>query len=321
VLVSENKTEVLIVPKKNKNIMSALTKIIKYRYLYLMLLPGITLYLVFSYAPMYGIILAFKKFMYNKGILGSPWVGLENFRYIFHYEEFWTAFRNTIIISFGRLITGFPAPIILALLLNELRNERFKRVIQSVLYLPHFLSWIIIYGIVFNLISSNSGVVAKVLMSHFGIKMTPILGNPKYFRPLIYITSIWKGAGWGTIIYLAAIAGINPELYESAIIDGANRFKQCLYITLPSMKYAILVLLILNMGGIMDAGFDQIFNFYDPATYEVGDIIDTFVYRLGITGGRYEISTAVGLFKSVINCILLVTANKIVSLLGEEGLF
>jgi putative aldouronate transport system permease protein len=163
--------------------------------------------------------------------------------------------------------------------------------------------------------------MAKVLMEYMGVRQVAILGNPEYFRPLIYITSIWKGAGWGTIIYLAAIAGINPELYESAIIDGASRLKQCIYITLPSLKYAILILLILDIGGTMDAGFDQIFNFYDPGTYSVGDIIDTFVYRLGITGGRYEISTAVGLFKSVINCILLVTANKVVKSFGEEGLY
>ncbi len=298
-----------------------LPKLIKYRYLYLMLIPGITLYILFSYVPMYGIVLAFKKFMYNKGILGSPWVGLDNFVYIMKNKDFWNAFKNTLIISFGKLIFGFPAPIILALLLNELRSQKFKRTIQSVLYLPHFLSWIIIYGIVFNLVSATSGVTSKILMQYFGIRQVAILGNPKYFRPLIYITSIWKGAGWGTIIYLAAIAGINPELYESAIIDGANRFKQCIYITLPSLKYAILVLLILDMGGVMDAGFDQIFNFYDPATYSVGDIIDTYVYRLGITGGRYEISTAVGLFKSVINCILLITANQIVKSFGEEGLY
>jgi putative aldouronate transport system permease protein len=297
------------------------TTIMKYKYLYLMLLPGIALYILFSYVPMYGIILAFKKFMYNKGIMGSPWVGLDNFQYILQYKDFWIAFRNTIIIAGGKLIFGFPAPIIISLLLNELRNQKFKKIIQSVLYLPHFLSWIIIFGIVFNLLSVTSGVLAKVLMQYFGMRQVAIIGNPDYFLPLIFISDIWKGVGWGTIIYLAAISGINPELYESAIIDGANRFKQCLYITLPSLKYAIIILLILDMGGIMDAGFDQIFNFYDPGTYNVGDIIDTFVYRLGITGGRYEISTAVGLFKSVINCALLLAANKIANSFGEEGLF
>lgn len=297
------------------------TLFMKHRYLYMMLLPGIALYILFSYVPMYGIILAFKKFMYNKGIIGSPWVGLDNFKYILQYKDFWLAFRNTLIIAGGKILFGFPAPIILALLLNELRSQKYKKIVQSVLYLPHFLSWIIIFGIVFNLLSVTSGVLAKVLMEYFGIRQVAIIGNAQYFRPLIFITSIWKGAGWGTIIYLAAIAGINPELYESALIDGANRFKQCIYITLPSLKYAIVVLLILDMGGIMDAGFDQIFNFYDPGTYGVGDIIDTFVYRLGITGGRYEISTAVGLFKSVINCALLLTANKIANLFGEEGLF
>lgn len=295
--------------------------IMKYKYLYIMLIPGITLYIVFSYFPMYGIILAFKKFMYNKGIFGSPWVGLDNFKYILQYKDFWIAFRNTIIISGGKILFGFPVPIILSLLLNELRNQKFKKIVQSILYLPHFLSWIIIFGIVFNLLSVTGGVLAKILMQYFDVRQTAIIGNTEYFRPLIFISSIWKGAGWGTIIYLAAISGINPEIYESALIDGANRFKRAIYITIPSLKYAIIVLLILDMGGIMDAGFDQIFNFYDPGTYAVGDIIDTFVYRLGITGGRYEISTAVGLFKSVINCALLVTANKIANVFGEEGLF
>lgn len=292
----------------------------KHRYLYLLVLPGIAFYLLFDYAPLYGIILAFKKFMYNKGISGSPWVGLANFQYIFKDSGFWNAFRNTIIISFGKLIIGFPAPIILALLLNELRREGVKRFFQSILYLPHFFSWVIVAGLVFNLLSSTSGALSRLIVQ-LGGEPLRVLGNPAAFRPLVYATAVWKGAGWGTIVYLAAIAGINPELYESAFIDGAGRWQRMRFITLPSLAYAIFILLILDIGYLMEAGFDQIFNLYNPPTYPVGDIIDTYVYRLGVVMARYDRSTAIGLFKSVINCALLLSTNRIVKALGYEGLF
>ncbi len=292
----------------------------KYRFLYLLVLPGIAFFLLFDYAPLYGIILAFKKFMYNKGITGSPWVGFANFQYIFKDSGFWNAVRNTIIISFGKLIIGFPAPIILALLLNELRREGVKRVFQSILYLPHFFSWVIVAGLVFNLFSATSGAISRLVVQLGGSPLS-ILGNPAAFRPLVYATAVWKGAGWGTIVYLAAIAGISPELYESAYMDGAGRWQRMRYITLPSLSYAIFILLILDVGYLMEAGFDQIFNLYNPSTYPVGDIIDTYVYRLGVVMARYDRSTAIGLFKSVINCALLLGTNRIVKALGYEGLF
>lgn len=306
--------------KRNK--LGELAKILnKYKYLYMLITPGIIFYIIFHYVPMYGIILAFKQYMYNKGIMGSPWVGFSNFEFIFKNPEFWTAFGNTVIISFGKLVFGFPVPILLSMLLNELRHIRFKRIVQSILYMPHFFSWVIVYGLFLSLFSITSGAVSKIILDVTGQSMPMLIGSPKYFRAVVYITDIWKGAGWGTIIYLAAISNINPELYESAIIDGANRFKRAVHITIPSLKYAIIILLILNMGGIMQAGFDQIFNFYSPAVYKVGDIIDTYIYRMGIVGSRYELGTTVGLFQSVINCALLLLSNWIVKKFGEEGIF
>lgn len=295
-------------------------RIYNHRYLYLLIIPGMLVLLIFSYLPMYGIQLAFKKFMYNEGIWGSPWVGFTNFEKIFKNPEFWIAFRNTLIISFGKIITGFPVPIILALLLNELKSRKFKKVSQTLMYLPYFVSWIVIAGLITNLFSVNTGIYGKVLQS-FGVQPTMILGNPDYFRPLVYLSSIWKGAGWGTIIYLAALSGIDPSLYESARLDGAGRLQQMWYITLPCLTFAISVNLILDIGGAMNAGFDQIFNLYSAGTYSVGDVLDTYVYRLGIADGKFEMSTAVGLFKSVVNCLLLVAANKSAKLLGQEGLY
>ena len=300
---------------------SLLARIIKHRYLYLMILPGMVFFLIFNYAPLYGIQLAFKKFMYSEGISGSPWIGLKNFQQLWLDREFYVVVKNTMSISFGKILSAFPAPIILALLLNELKNKKYKSIIQSVLYLPHFLSWVIVAGLIYNLISVTNGVVAKVLADIFQVQQPMIIGNPQYFRLLVYWSNVWKTAGWGTIIYLAAISGIDASLYESAIIDGANRFKQMLYITIPSLSYAIVILLILSIGQVMNAGFDQIFNLYDPGVYKVGDIIDTYVYRIGIQNAKFEFSTAAGLFKSVINCVLLLSANWIAKRLGHSGIY
>ncbi len=288
------------------------------RYLYLLILPGIAATILFAYVPMYGIQIAFKDYKIAEGIWGSKWVGLYNFRILFQSPDFARVMKNTLIISFGRIITGFPAPLILALLLNELRNDVFKRISQSILYLPHFLSWIIMAGIIFNLLSIRTGVVNKVLES-FHLQPIQMLGNPKTFRPLLYITDIWKEAGWGTIIYLAAIAGIDVEMYEAARIDGASRFQQVLYITIPSLAYAISTLLILRVGGIMNAGFDQVFNLINPPTREVGEIIDTYVYQLGVVEARYSYTTAIGLFKNIINCVLMLSTNWIAKRMGQEG--
>lgn len=300
-----------------KNVWSRLWK---HKFLYLLVIPGIAHYILFSYVPMYGLSLAFQKYSWGKNFFQLKWVWLENFEYLFRQAEFWRAFNNSLIIGSLKLVIGFLPPIILAILLNEIRVKAYKKFIQSVLYLPYFLSWIIIAGILYSLLSSTGGVYGKIMLDA-GIKADPILGNPLYFRWIVYITDVWKYAGWGTIIYLAAISSINVEQYESAIIDGANRFKQIWYITLPSIKYTALIILIINSGYIMEAGFDQIFNLYSEPVYKVGDIIDTYVYRLGIRSAKYDISTAAGLFKSVINCATLMITNWIVKLFGEEGFY
>ena len=290
------------------------------RYRYLLILPGIIFFLVFSYFPMYGIQLAFKKFMFREGIWGSPFVGLDNFKVVMGTKDFWNSVRNTLVVSFGKIATGFPVPIILALLMNELKNSKFKRVTQTILYLPHFISWIIVAALIYNLFSMTSGVFGKLMVA-LGQEPIRILGNIKYIRAEIYLSNIWKGAGWGTIIYLAALTGIDPTQYEAATIDGASRFQQALHITIPGLGFAITINLILAFGNVMNAGFDQIFQIYDPGTYPKADIIDTYVYRIGLVSGKYEVSTAIGLFKNVINCILVLTANALAKLFGQEGLY
>jgi putative aldouronate transport system permease protein len=292
-----------------------------YRMFYLLLLPVVIYFALFAYVPMYGVTLSFKKFMYNEGIIGSPWVGFDNFKFIFQYSTFWVAFRNTIIISVGRLVIEFPMAIILALLLNEIARSKFKRVYQTIFTFPHFLSWVVLGGVLVNILG-NTGAVHTIL-AQIGLKDVSFLTNPDSFRPMLYITSIWKEAGWGAIIYLAAIAGISPELYEAAYMDGANRWKQMLHITWPSISGVTAMMLILAVGGIMNGGFDQIFNLYSPGVYDVADILDTFMYRLSFSGTvnlGFGIITAVGLLKSVISLFLLVLANYLVKRMGQEGL-
>lgn len=290
-----------------------------HKYLLILLIPALIQYIVFMYVPMYGITLAFKEFMYNKGIIGSPWVGFRNFTDIFTLPDFWNAFKNTIIISFSRIIFEFPIPIIIALLLNEIRSNKIKRVFQTVFTFPYFISWIVVTGIVFSLLS-NDGFFNHVLVALGGQKVN-LLVQSNTFRPLLYIVDSWKNAGWGTIIYLAAMASINSELYDSAGIDGANRFQQMRYITWASIRGTVAILLILQVGNIMNAGFEQILNMYNPTVQDVSDILDTFIYRRSFfLGADYGTSTAIGLFKSVINFTLLFGANAIVKMLGEEGI-
>jgi putative aldouronate transport system permease protein len=293
----------------------------RYRVFYLLLLPVVAYFAIFSYVPMYGVTLSFKKYMFNKGVLGSPWVGLDNFHYIFRYSDFWTAFRNTIVISFGRLLFEFPIAIIMALLLNEIAGSKLKKLYQTIFTFPHFLSWVVLGGILVNILG-NTGAIATVF-SKMGLPYVSFLGDPHTFRGLLYISNIWKEAGWGAIIYFAAIAGISPELYEAAYVDGANRWKQMLHITWPSISSVVAMMLILAVGGIMNGGFDQIFNLYSAPVYQVADTLDTFMYRLSFAGRvnlGFGIVTAVGLLKSVISLLLLVIANQLVKRLGQEGL-
>jgi len=294
-----------------------------YKYCYILVLPLLIFYVLFEYVPLYGLLLAFKEFNFTKGILGSEWVGLANFREIFRLDDFWVAFRNTVIIAFGRLIFEFPVPILIALLLNEVRRARLKKFYQTVYTFPHFLSWVIISGIMFNFLGTF-GVLNQIL-EMLGLEKLNLLVDPSSFRGLIFGSSLWKDMGWGTIIYLAAMAGINPALYEAASMDGANRFHQMLHITWPALKSTVAILFILNVGGMMSSGgggFDQIFNLYNPAVYEKADILDTYVYRRTFAVGEsYGTSTAVGLFKSVINFALLYAANRAAKRLGQEGIF
>jgi putative aldouronate transport system permease protein len=285
-----------------------------------MLVPGAVYYIVFHYVPMYGAVIAFKDFSITKGILGSPWVGFKHFEEVFKQDKFWQVFNNTLLISVYRLFFGFPAPILVALLMNEVRKIAFKRFIQTVIYLPHFVSWVILGGILVNLLSLDYGVL-NALLKMVGFEPVPFMSNPSYFRSVLVGSMIWKEFGWNTIIYMAALAGINPQLYEAAMIDGAGRFQRMWSITLPCIKSTIIVLLILRLGNMMEAGFEQVFILLNPTVIGVADIIDTYVYRLGLAEGQFSLAATVGLFKSVINFSLLLLANFMARAMGERGLY
>jgi putative aldouronate transport system permease protein len=286
-----------------------------------MVFPTVLFFLIFAYVPMYGVILAFKDFNYSLGIMNSPWNHFQNFRDVLGDPNFIHAFNNTLLISFGRLLIEFPIPILLAIMLNEMRNARLKRIYQTVFTFPHFISWVVLSGIITSILS-DQGILNQILQL-FGWGKNTILINNDSFLALLFTSNIWKEAGWSSIIYLAAIAGINPELYEAAAIDGANRYQQMKAVTWPVLRNTAAILLILAVGGIMNGGFDQIFNLYNPAVYDRSDILDTYVYRSAFvdsTGFGY--STTVGLLKSVINCLLLFGANFVVKhVMKEEGLY
>ncbi len=292
----------------------------KNKELFILFLPVLVFYIIFCYIPMGGIVIAFKDYKLMQGIWGSPWVGLDNFKELFSTPSFYEILGNTIWISILRLVIGFPAPIILALLLNEVKHNDYKKVVQTVSYLPHFLSWVILAGVFQQLLSPSTGAVNAIL-GKLGISPVFFLGDPNWFIFTIIITGVWQGVGWGTVIYLAAISGIDPQLYEAAMLDGAGRLKQVLYITIPSLVPTITIILILNTGGILNAGFDQIMNMYNEAVYEVGDIIDTYVYRRGLEGMQYSYSTAVNLFKNVIGLGFVLFTNNIAKRLGDNSLW
>lgn len=288
--------------------------------LMLLMLPVVAYYVIFSYIPMAGIVIAFKEYRLLDGIWGSPWVGLKQFEVLFQTPSFFEVLRNTVVISALRILFGFPAPILLALLLNELRSEKYKRVIQTISYLPHFLSWVVLAGIFLQFLSPSSGPV-NILLTKIGLQPIYFLGQPSTFVPTIIATGIWQSIGWGSIIYLAAISGISPELYESALLDGANRLQRIWYITLPSIAPTIVVLFILNMGSILNGGFDQIFNLYNDAVMSVADILDTYVYRRGLTGLQYSYAAAVGLFKNGIGFLFVFATNLFARKLGDASLW
>lgn len=291
-------------------------KIKGYQVLYFMLLPGLLYFIIFHYVPIYGVVLAFKNFKIMQGIMASPWVGFEHFQKVFADPNFYRVLNNTLIISLYKIVFAFPIPILFALLLSEITRERFKRLVQTISYLPHFMSWVILAGIFISIFSLNGPVNAIVKL--FGGDPVLFMADDRYFRSILVLTDIYQGFGWGSIVYFAAIAGIDPQLQEAAIMDGANRFKRMIYITLPMLLPVISIMLILRMAHVLDAGFDQIFNMYNPKVYGVSDILDTFVYRKGLLETNYSYATAVGLFKSVVALVLIVLVNKAVHMMGGK---
>lgn len=278
--------------------------------LYLMLIPGLVFLLIFKYTPMYGLVIAFQDFSIFRGISGSEWVGLKHFEKLMVNDQFLSVFRNTVIISVYKLIFLFPAPIIIAILLNEIRKMMFKKVVQSIIYLPHFISWVIVSGLFINLLSLNGGIV-NTLVEKLGGEPIGFFMDQNVFRPLLVVTEGWKEVGWGTIVYLAAISSIDPQLYEAAKMDGANKFQQMWHVTLPGMASTIVLMLILRLGSMLEAGTEQILVMYNPVVYNVADVIGTYVYRVGLGASDYSFSTAVGLFESVVAFTLVVTGNFI----------
>jgi putative aldouronate transport system permease protein len=295
------------------------TDIIRNKYIYIMALPVIAYYIIFHYMPMYGAIIAFKEFNPALGIIRSPWVGFKHFKSFFEGVYFWRLIRNTLLISIYSLVWGFPAPIILALLLNEVKNNYFKRTVQTISYLPHFISLVVVCGIIKDF-TSTDGVINDII-ELLGGERTNFLMKPEWFRPIYVGSGIWQEVGWGSIIYLAAITNIDPELYEAATIDGASRWKQTWHITLPGIVPTIVILLILRLGGLMSVGFEKIILLYNSATMETADVISSYVYRRGLLDFDYSFSAAVGLFNSVINLILITSANKFSRKISETSLW
>ncbi|MFD0958047.1 ABC transporter permease [Paenibacillus chungangensis] len=291
-------------------------KIRQYRVLFIMLIPAVIYFTVFHYMPMYGVLLAFKDFKITQGILSSPWAGFHHFTTILHDSYFYTVLKNTIIISVYKLVFGFPVPILFALLLSEMTSVKFKKMVQTVSYLPHFISWVVLAGIFFTIFSLDGPVNGIIKL--FGGDPLLFLADDRYFRTILVVTHIFQGFGWGSIIYFAALSNIDPQLHEAAVMDGAGRFKRMVYISIPMLTPVIAIMLILSMSGILDAGFDQIFNMYNVKVYNVADIIDTYVYRKGLVEMSYSYATAVGLFKSVVALLLILAVNKTVKLIGGK---
>lgn len=287
--------------------------------IYLLFLPVILYYVVFNYIPIYGLSLAFKDYIPSKGIIGSEWVGFDNFTRFFNGVYFWSIIKNTLLISIYEIIFGFPAPILFALLLNEIQNKFFKRTIQTITYLPHFISTMVICGMILDFSLKNG--LFNDIIAFFGGERMDLLMISSMFRPIYIASGIWQGVGWGSIVYLSALTSIDSELYEAAYIDGANRLKQAIHITIPGIIPTITILFILKIGGLMGVGFEKIFLLYNPTTYEVADVISTFNYRKGLVDFDYSFSTAIGLFNSVINISLLVLANTISKKVNENSLW
>ncbi len=288
--------------------------------LYLLVLPALVYVTIFHYVPLYGAMIAFKDFRIMDGIMRSPWVGLAHFRRLFSGSEFPKVIGNTFIISFLKLIFQFPTPLIFALMLNEVRSLRFKKAVQTVSYIPHFISWVVVAGLFIDILSPSRGIVNSLIKATGG---EPIffMGSSAHFRGVLVATEIWKELGWAAIVYLAAIAGIDPELYQAAMVDGAGRFRRMRHVTLPCIRSTIIVLVTLRLGKMASAGMEQILMLYNPAVYQVSDIIDTYVYRIAFDRFELSLTAAAGLFKSVVGCALLLATDRIARLTGERGIY
>ncbi len=295
----------------------------KYKFFHLLVLPGIAYYLIFHYLPMIGLLIAFNDYNGMGGVRGmvvAPWVGFRNFIDLFQSIFFWRLLKNSLILSGLRLLFGFPAPILLALLLSEIRFRKFQRVVQTITYLPHFLSWVVIAGLLTMLLGS-AGPVNSALAALFHIQPIMFLSDPRYFRGALISSGVWQSIGWNSIIYFAAISGVPQEQYEVAVVEGATRLQRTWYVTLPWLRFVIVILLVLSIGSIIESDFEQIFNLYHPAVYEVSDVFDTYVYRRGLKDRDFSYATAVGLFKSVASFIFVLGANRVAKGLGQEGLW
>nr|WP_307564180.1 ABC transporter permease subunit [Paenibacillus sp. V4I7] len=303
-----------------RNVMWYMLK--KHRALYLLMLPGILYYIIFKYVPMYGVIIAFQDYSIGKGILGSKFVGLKHFIEFFYVNpDSWKLIRNTVMLNVYDLLFHFPAPIILAILFHELKNKTFKRIVQSISYMPHFLSTVVIAGILVTFLSPQTGIINFILVKMFGMEPILFLGLPNWFRTIYVSSEVWQKIGWGTILYLAAIAGIDPTLYEAAKMDGANRYQQMRHITFVGMVPVMIILFVLTLGHFMETGFQKILLLYNSMNYETSDVINTFVYRRGILDADFSFATAVGLFQSVIGLILVIAANRIARKYSETSLW
>ncbi|MDF2922380.1 MAG: protein lplB [Paenibacillaceae bacterium] len=296
-------------------------KINRDKSLYMMLVPVIGFYLMFKYAPMLGEIIAFKNYRFADGILGSDWVGLKHFRMLFQSTDFWRVLRNTLLLNVYNLTVGFPVPILLALLLNEVRAEGYKRVVQNLLYIPHFISWVVLGGIMIAVLSPSTGVVNMVLEHVFGLEPVYFMASSRWWPVAYTMSSVWREAGWGTILYLAAMSSIDTQLYEAARIDGAGKLRQIWHVTLPGIRSTIAILLILRMGSMMDVGLEQTLALQNDSVLDVADVISTYVYRIGLQNMNYSYTTALGLFQSLIGLILVVGVNRIIRSFGERGLW
>lgn len=292
----------------------------KYHNYYLMLLPGLVFVILFLYLPIFYNFIAFKNYKIFMGPFGSPWNGFDNFIKLFSTPDFIRILKNTFALCFWKILIGFPIPILLALLLNEVRNRFFKRAVQTIVYLPHFISWVIIASLASTLLAPTDGAL-NLLLGKFGIDPIFFMGDSEYFRGVLVVTDIWKEMGWSAIIYLAALSGVPVDLYEAATVDGASKFQKMRYVTFPCILPTIVIMLLLRIGGILNSNFEQVFTMYNSSVYDVADIIDTYVYRVGIIQVQYGFSAAAGLFKSIISFVMVVTCNWLSKKAGQESLF